>query len=55
MSAHVLLNVLKEFGKEIKSEACRAFYATLLRPSIHNVTKICKQLARLTKDPLLNI
>ena len=26
MSAHVLLILLIEFGKEIKCEACRAFY-----------------------------
>ena len=26
MSAHVLLNLLKELGKEIKYEACQAFY-----------------------------
>ena len=26
MSAHVLLNLLNELGKEIKSETCRAFY-----------------------------
>ena len=26
MSAHVLLNLLNELGKEIKSEACLAFY-----------------------------
>ena len=26
MSAHVLLNLLNTLGKEIKCEACRAFY-----------------------------
>ena len=26
MSAHVLLNLLNELGKEIICEACRAFY-----------------------------
>ena len=26
MSAHVLLNLLNELEKEIKREACRAFY-----------------------------
>ena len=26
MSAHVLLNLLNELGKEIKCEACRAIY-----------------------------
>ena len=26
MSAHVLLNLLNELGKDIKSEACREFY-----------------------------
>ena len=37
MSAHFLLNLLKELGKEIKFEACRAFYlffATSLVKSI---------------------
>ena len=26
MSVHVLLNLLNELGKEIKCQACRAFY-----------------------------
>ena len=26
MSAHVLLNFLNDLGKEMKCEACRAFY-----------------------------
>ena len=26
MSAHVLLNLVNEWGKDIKCEACRAFY-----------------------------
>ena len=26
MSAHVLLNLLNELGKEMNCEACRAFY-----------------------------
>ena len=26
MSVHVLLNLLNEFGKKIKREACQAFY-----------------------------
>ena len=26
MSAHVLSNLLNDFGKEMKCEACRAFY-----------------------------
>ena len=26
MSAHVLLNLLNELGKEIKCEACQAFF-----------------------------
>ena len=37
MSAHVLLNLLKDLGKEIKCEACRAFislFATCLINSI---------------------
>ena len=37
MSAHVFLNLLKELGKKIKCEACRAlylFFATNLINSI---------------------
>ena len=37
MSAHVLLDLLNELGKEIKCEACRVFYlffATSLMNSI---------------------
>ena len=37
MSAHVLLNIKRVGGKEIKCEACRAFYlvfATILINSI---------------------
>ena len=43
MSAHVLLNLLNELGKEIKCEACQAFYlffaASLINSIIqeHNV------------------
>ena len=43
MSAHVLLNLLNELGKEIKCEACRAFYlffATSLLISIYKSTNI---------------
>ena len=29
MTAHVLLNLLNELGKEIKCEACQAFYLFL--------------------------
>ena len=42
MSAHVLLNLLNELGKEIKWEACQAFYlffATNLRNSIEKEHK----------------
>ena len=39
MSAHVLLNLLNELGKEIKCEACRAFYlvfaTSLIRARLH--------------------
>ena len=31
MSAHVLLNLLNELGKEIKCEACRAYISFLQR------------------------
>ena len=38
MSVHVLLNLLNELGKEIKCEACRAFYlffaTSLINPII---------------------
>ena len=37
MSAHVLLNLINELGKEIKCEACQSFYlffATSLIKSI---------------------
>ena len=39
MSARVLLNLLNELGKEIKCEACRAFYfffaTSLINSIIH--------------------
>ena len=35
MSAHVLLNLLNELGKVIKSEACRAFYHFFATRLIH--------------------
>ena len=31
MSAHCLLNLLNELGKEIKCEACRAFLISFLQ------------------------
>ena len=43
MSAHALLNILNELGKEIKCEACRAFYlffATSLINSIIHDTNV---------------
>ena len=40
MSAHALLNILNELGKEIKCEACRAFYlffaTSLINSIIHD-------------------
>ena len=37
MSAHVLLNLLNELGKEIKHEACRAFHLFLARSLINSI------------------
>ena len=37
MSAHVLLNLLNELGKEIKREACRAFYLFFATSLINSV------------------
>ena len=37
MSAHVLLNLLNKFGKEIKCEACRAFYLFLATSLINSI------------------
>ena len=37
MSAHVLLNLLKELGKEIKYEACRAFYLFFAMSLINSI------------------
>ena len=37
MSAHVLLNLLNELGKEIKCEACRAFYLFFATSLINSI------------------
>ena len=37
MSAHALLNLLKEFGKKIKCEACRAFYLDFATSLINSI------------------
>ena len=37
MSDHVLLNLLNELGKEIKCEACRAFYLFFAMSLINSV------------------
>ena len=37
MSAHVLLNLLNELGKEIKCDACRAFYLFFATSSINSI------------------
>ena len=39
MSAHVLLNLLTSLGKEIKCEACRAFYFFFATRSINPITQ----------------
>ena len=42
MSAHVLLNLLNELGKEIKCKACRALY--LFRNKFKKFNKILAQM-----------
>ena len=37
MSAHVLLNLLNELGKEIQCEACRAFFLFFATSSINSI------------------
>ena len=37
MSAHVLLNLINELGKEIKCEACRAFYLFFATSLINSI------------------
>ena len=37
MRVHVLLNLLNELGKEIKYEACRAFYPFLATGIINSI------------------
>ena len=37
MSAHVLLNLSNELGKEIKCEACRAFYLFFATSLINSI------------------
>ena len=37
MSAHVLFNLLNELGKEIKCEACRAFYLFFATSLINSI------------------
>ena len=37
MSAHVSLNLLNELGKEIKCEACRAFYLFFATSLINSI------------------
>ena len=37
MSAHVLLNLLNELGKEIKCETCRAFYLFFTTSLINSI------------------
>ena len=39
MSAYVLLNLLNELGKEIKCEACRAFYLFFATSLINSITQ----------------
>ena len=36
-SAHVLLNLLNELGKEIKCESCRAFYLFFATSLINSI------------------
>ena len=37
MSPNALLNLLNEFGKEMKCEACRAFYLFFPRSLINSI------------------
>ena len=37
MSAHVLLNLLTSWGKEIKCEACRAYYLFFATSLINSI------------------
>ena len=37
MSAHVLLNLLSELGKEINCDACRAFYLFFTTSLINSI------------------
>ena len=37
MSAHVLINLLNKLGKEIKCEACRAFYRFFATSLINSI------------------
>ena len=37
MSAHALFNLLKELGKEITCEACRAFYLFFATSLINSI------------------
>ena len=37
MSAHVLLSLLNSWGKEIKCEACRAFYLFIVKSLINSL------------------
>ena len=39
MSANVILNLLNELGKEIKCEACRAFYLFFATRLINSIIK----------------
>ena len=39
MSVHVLLNLLNKLGKEIKCEACRAFYLFFSTSLINSIIK----------------
>ena len=39
MSAHILLNLLNDLGKEIKCEACPAFYLFFVTSFINSITQ----------------
>ena len=39
MSAHLLLNLLNELGKEIKCEACRAYYLLFATSLINSIIR----------------
>ena len=42
MSAPVLLNLLKKLGKDLKCEACKAFYLFFASSLINQIIQACE-------------